>query len=309
MNGPGNAAVERRPSLPAPPHSCRRANLFIDVRHGLCNRLRAMASAAVVAERTDRRLVVVWCPDHHCEAPIGDLLCYSGPVIEDEDVAALFRARAGAIYNYMEIEPGARFQAPILPPGDDAAGRDVYIRSAYTLTGPYCDPGRDQTFLRRLQPAPQVLDLVARVPGRAQVAAHIRMATGEGFDHLSYESPANWPAERHRELSEWRRKSHVSRFTARLDTLVSEDRADTIFAATDLPETYAMLTERYGARLSVLERDRFDRSRRQLVFALADLILLSAAPHFLASTWSAFSDLARRLGSPGRIVEQSGRDF
>lgn len=295
--------------MPVPTVITRQPCLFVDVQHGLSNRLRAMASAAGIAARTGRQLVVVWRPDHHCQARIGDLLSYDGPVAEDEPSAQAFRAGAAEIYNYMEIEEGAAFQAPILPEGADHPGRDIYVRSAYVLNSRYRDPAFERRFLRALRPVPQVLELVNRVPRPSAVAAHIRMATGAAYDHLSFEGPQNWPAERHAELTEWRSKSHVSRFIERLDTLVAAGQADTIFVAADLPETYEALTDRYGARLRYLRRDLYDRSPRQVQYALADLLLLTAAPRYLASTWSAFSDLARLLGRSGRIIEQSGRDF
>lgn len=283
--------------------------VFVDVQHGLCNRLRAMASGYAVARATGRRLVVIWVPDHHCEARIGDLLKYDGPVIEDAADAAQLRDMAGRVYNYMEIEQGAVFQEPVLPDTEAYAGQDVYIRSAYSLTSPHCDMATEQQFLWVLRPTAEVLDLVQRVERPSQVAAHIRMATGEAFDSLSFESPNNWPAERHAELTEWRAKSNVWKFVTRLDALVAEGRADSIFVATDLAQTYDILKDRYGARLRYLERRDFDRSAQQLVYALADLLLLTAAPHFLASTWSSFSDMAQRLASPRRLVERSGYEF
>ena len=95
-------------------------------------------------------------------------------------------------------------------------------------------------------------------------------------DHLHHESPENWPAHRHRELSHWRQKSDGPAFIARLDALVSEGRADSIFLAADLPETYDLFAGRYGDRVAMLRRDLYDRSVRQLQYALADLILLTA---------------------------------
>lgn len=282
--------------------------LFIDVQHGLCNRLRAMASAASVAQTTGRDLVVIWRTDAHCEARIGDLLNYPGAVVET-DVADDLRAGAGLVYNYMEIEPGSCFEAPILA-GEDAGWRgDVYVRSAYPLKGPHVDFAAEQAFLHRLRPSQPVLDLVAGQPRRFDVAAHIRMAGGAAYEHLPYESLDNWPEHRHRELAEWRRKSHRDHFVQRLDGLVAAGLADSIFLAADLPETYEVLADRYAGRLRFLRRDLFDRSPRQLQYALADLLLLSAGARFLGSPWSSFTDVAQRLSRPTRPFEISGRDF
>ena len=269
-----------------------------------------MASAASIARNADYDLVVIWQPDHHCNARLSDLLDYPGPMIEDA-TAELCRRRAAKVYNYMEIEEGAQLGEPILDfdRESDIAGRDVYVRASDLLVSPHRDHDGEQDFLRSLIPAAPIRALLARVPHPNPLAVHIRMGTGPAFDHLSYESPENWPAERHAELTQWREKSHMSRFMARIDQLIEEGRAETLFLAADLPETYAAFADRYGNRVRFLARTRFDRSSEQLQYALADLMLLSAADRFLASTWSTFSELAQRLARPGRIQERSGIDF
>lgn len=280
--------------------------LFIDVQHGLCNRLRAMASGASIAHATGRELIVIWRPDHHCNARLGELLDYDGPVIED-DLADLCRRFSSRVYNYMEIEKGACYEEPVL--AEAYLDGDIYVRSAYTLVSPHRDVSTEDTFLRALRPAAPVLDLLDQVPHPNSVAAHIRMATGPRFDHLSYEAPENWPPERHAEMLHWRERSQPEAFEKRLDQLIEEGNADRIFLAADLPETYKRFGARYGDRLVYLPRQLYDRSARQLQYALADLLLLIAADRLLASTWSSFSDMAQRLARPGRPFEQSGKDF
>lgn len=268
--------------------------------------MRAWASGASIAENTDRELIVVWCPDHHCEARLGDLWQYSGPVIEDRKMADLFRARAGVQYNYMEVEQGAQFQEPVMA---DHPSQDVFIRSAYSLSGPFVDFDKEQQFLQALKPVAEVNAMVGTVAAPSDVAVHVRMGTGPGYDHISYESPGNWPTERHAELTEWRGKSHVDRFITRLEQLDELGQVDTIFVAADLESSYESLLDRFGNRIRWLKREAFDRSKQQLQFALADLILLTKAKLFLASNWSSFSDVAQRLAPFGRPVEKSGIDF
>lgn len=299
--GAGRSALAHQVRSPRP---C----LFLDAQHGLCNRLRAMASAAAIAAATGRELVVIWRTDDHCEARLGDLMHYPGAVIET-DLAESVRAAAGLVYNYMEIEPDSCFEAPILAGADASWQGDVYVRSAYPLKSPHANFAAEQAFLHGLRPAAAVLDLMTGCPRRYDVAVHIRMAGGAAFEHLPYESLANWPEHRHRELAEWRAKSHRDRFVARLDALVSLGQADSIFVAADLPETYAALSDRYGQRLTWLKRDLFDRSARQLQYALADLLLLSSGQRLLGSPWSSFTDVAQRLARPARPFEISGRDF
>lgn len=283
----------------------RGKRLFIDVQHGLGNRLRALVCASVIAQRTGRDLVVIWRPDDHCQARLGDLFLHDFVLIEDA-VADVFRKSAARVYNYMEIEPGSCFNEPVLP---HTVEGDIYIRSAYPLVSPHADFAAESLVLRSLRPVKAVLDLVDRVAGTADVAVHIRMATGPAFDHLSFESPQNWPAHRHAELTEWRKKSDISRFVTRLDQLVAQGQADRIFAAADLPASYAALRDRYGSRVAYLARDLYDRSALQAQYALADLILLASARYFLGSNWSSFSDIAQRIAGEKRPAQFSGLHF
>jgi hypothetical protein len=294
--------------LAAPAHVVRRPWLVIDAQHGLGNRLRAISSAAVIAEQSGRDLVVLWQPDHHCDCHLSDLLDYPGAVITADPDNSL-HAAADLTWSYMEIEEGSTFQAPILADMARHADQTIYIRSAYSLNSPLVTMAAEQAFLKSLRPSAPVLDLLDQVRHPNQVAAHIRMGTGPKFDHLSFEAPENWPAERHRELTEWRTKSHMDRFIPRIDALIAQGDCETLFLAADLPQTYALFAERYKTRLAWLERPDFDRSARQLQYALADMLLLTAADRFLASTWSSFSDMAQRLAPAGRPFERSGHDF
>lgn len=280
--------------------------LFVDVQHGLSNRLRAMASGYALAEATGRQLFVVWCPDDHCNARLDELFDFSGPVISDRHIADEQSKRADLNYTYMETEPNACFEMPILAAGEVG---DVYIRSAYSLVSPHIDFNVEQQFLNRLCPVEAVSALMRRVVGPFSVAAHIRMATGPAFEHLSYENSKNWPEQRHAEIVKWRTKSHVDRFVAKLDDLIDQGKADTVFVAADLPETYDVLFDRYGDRLRALHRDLFDRSTEQLQYAAADLLLLARADLLLASNYSSFSDLAQRLARNDRPFLKSGFDF
>lgn len=284
-----------------------RPRLFLEVQHGLCNRLRAMASGAALAEATGRELVVIWRPDHHCQCEIGDLLDYAGPVIAD-DTADLCRRFSPRVHNYMEIEPGSVFEEPILAQTPDPGG-DVYVKSAYTLVSPHADHAAEQRFLHALVAAPQVQELVNTVRHPNDVAMHIRIATGPAYDHLSYESPENWPENRHEEMLYWRARSQPAVFEARLEALIERGDAGTVFLAADLPETYERFQARFGDRITFLPRQLYDRSARQLQYALADLLLLARANRLLASNWSSFSDVAQRLAYPGRPFEKSGKDF
>lgn len=296
------AAAAQAPAAPyiAP----GRARFFIDAQHGLGNKLRAIGSAAAIAEATDRELVIVWQPDHHCEGSMTDLFDYDGAVIEESFPGAA-PALGARLYNYMEIEAGAEKDAPI----DLGWSGDIYARSAYVLKAAPSRWETENRFLQSLTPAAAVRDLVASVRRPNDVSAHVRMVGAPGTDTASYDRAENWTAEGHAAINHWREKSHYSHFIKRLDALIAEGVAERIFVAADMPETYDAFAATFGDRVAYLKPDIYDRSREQLFYALADAILLGSAPRLLGSNWSSFTELATRL-SPGKVaLEMSGKDF
>lgn len=282
----------------------KRDKLFIDAQHGLGNRLRAIASGAAIAAATDRELVIVWEPDHHCECRLSDLYNYTGAVIEKSFVTDAYNKDFN-VYNYMEIEAGANKDSPIIV----SAGKDIYARSAYVLNSEFTEWEKENKFLRTLTPVEQIRDLVAPFDTKNRIGAHVRMEAGKGLDHNTYDSIENWTQEGHDLLHYWRDKSHYSHFIKRIDQLFSENPNQKLFLATDLPETYKVFEEYYGDKLAYLKRNAYDRSREQIIFALADAILLSRCQQLLGSTWSSFSELAMRLSTTYSKIEMSGKDF
>jgi glycosyltransferase involved in cell wall biosynthesis len=285
-----------------PEIAARRDRIYIHVQHGLGNRLRAMVSAMAIAQATDRELMVIWTPDHHCDCYLSDLFNYPGTVLADATEADLENSDR---YTYMEIEPGARKDQYIaLVPG-----RDIYIRSAYVINNEHSDWETENRLLRSLEPADAVKQLVASVASDGRLGIHVRMEGMPGTDTNSYDAPDNWLAESHQQLNLWRGRSHYGRFMARIDQLIVTQPELELFVAADMQTTYQIFAEKYGDRLSYLPRTRFDRSSEQMRYALADAILLSRCNALLGSTWSSFSELAQRLSVTLNRIEMSGTDF
>lgn len=278
--------------------------LYIDAQHGLGNRLRAIASGAAIAEATDRELVIVWEPDHHCECRFSDLFEYEGKVIEKSFIKEAIR-NGSLIYNYMEIEENSNKDELI----KIEANKDVYVRSAYVLNSEYTNWTNENIFLQNLIPTKQVLDLIEPFNVSNCIGAHVRMEAGKGLDHNTYDSVENWTEDGHEQLHFWREKSHYSHFIKRIDQLFKENPNSRLFLATDLPETYQVFENCYGDKLSYLKRNVYDRSKEQIIYALADVILLSKCERLLGSTWSSFSELAMRLSKTYSKIEMSGNDF
>jgi hypothetical protein len=301
---PEQAMVEAGGTLAAPDHLVTRERLFVDAQHGLGNRLRAIGSGAAIAAATGREMVVVWEPDHHCEARLADLIDYDGAVIERCFPEAA-QDDGQTFLNYMEIEAGAAKGAPL----ELVAGRDAYVRTAYVIAHPASTWETENRLLRRLVPAEPVLDLMARVPDHRDIALHIRMEGAPGTDQNSYDRRENWTEDGHRAINAWRSKSHYSHFLERLKPLLADRPDAQLFLAADLPETYAAMHEALGDRVAWLERRLYDRSAAQLQYALADLLLLARCRVLLGSNWSSFSEVALRLSSTITHHEMSGVDF
>jgi hypothetical protein len=297
-----HAEIELLRQPATPPKLPRKPKLILDAQHGLGNRLRALGSAAAIAKATGRELVLLWEPDIHCQCSITDLFEYPHSLVqrrEDLDLEAADRA------TYMEIEPGACKDAPLVL----REGKDFYIRSAYVLNHPASTWDTENAFLRALRPVAEVQALVDTAEAHGRLGVHIRFEGAQGTDTNAYDSAQNWLPEGHRELISWREKSHPDRFMGRIDQLTRENPDLKIFLATDRPEIYDTLRARYADRLSFLRRHVYDRSRDQLRYALADALLLSRCHHLLGSTWSSFTEMARRFSTTIQRVEMSGTDF
>ena len=295
----GKVAQQSAPYVLVP-----RSKVFIDVQHGLGNRLRAFASASCIARAMDKDLILVWQPDHHCQARILDLFDYQGPVEEESflEEASLVCER---VYNYMPAETPSTKDEEV----DLGTNGNIYLRSAFVLNSKAADLSKENQVIKSLVPIPFVQGLVGAVRSPNVVSAHIRMAGGKDYEHLPYERIENWTVKDHELIASWREKSHFARFESYLDHLITIGAADTIFIAADLFDTYEVFQKKYGHRVAYLPRQINDRSVQQLQYALADAILLSRSSLFLGSSWSSFSELAIRLATPELRTKMSGIDF
>jgi hypothetical protein len=277
--------------------------VYVDAQHGLGNRIRAIGSAAAIAEKSGRELIIVWEPDHHCECRFSDLFDYGGLVIETSFIEKANQSMN--VYNYMEIEAGASKDKEIVIEED----KDLYLRAAYTFNSPLSDWESENKFIKKLNPTSEIELMVKKFNLSNVIAAHVRMEAGAGLDHNTYDSVENWTKKGHDELHFWREKSHYSHFIKRIDQLFTEQPSLKLFLATDLPENYKAFADYYGDKLFYLKRDVFDRSKEQIKYGLADAILLSKSQKLLGSTWSSFSELAMRMSDTFSSIEMSGRDF
>ncbi|MCV2876235.1 galactosyltransferase-related protein [Rhodobacteraceae bacterium XHP0102] len=297
-------AVPAQPLLPTPlivpPAPAR---LFLDLHHGLGNRLRALASGLALAGALARQPVIIWQADDHCGARFADLFDSDLPVIEARfgDAAA---AMGIETFTYLEDHKGA------LP--HDAAvsvmpNRDAYIASACRIPHPLVSWDAENTALRGLRVSRDVRDLIAELPPRFEIGIHMRTHVSDA----ACDAPQNWRADSHERITLARQTSQPARFLPRLEAALSEwDKDVRVFLAADHPQAYEAMISAYGSRrFFTLTRETFDRSATQIKYALGDMLALSRAQLLLGSDWSAFSECAHRLAPAPQIFQQAGRDF
>ena len=284
--------------------SPEKQRLYIEVQHGLGNRMRALASAASLARAEHRDLVLVWIADDHCNCTIDDLFEYPFPQISSAPFYDI-KGRPIQHVTYMELEPGhikdQRFEI-----GED---KDIVIRSAYTLNHPSSTWQDDNAFLRSLEPTTAVRELLGSVYYKGGIGCHIRMQGGSGQQLASYDSTENWSDESHQAITEWRDKSHYSRFLDKIKSMPEHDNLG-IFCAADLSSTYDKMKSTLGKRMRALTRETdANRDADDLVYALADAIMLSRSTILLGSGWSSFTELALRLSTTIETKLTAGEDF
>jgi glycosyltransferase involved in cell wall biosynthesis len=281
----------------------KRDRLYIDAQHGLGNRIRAFGSAAAIARATNRELVVVWVPDVHCDCLFSDLFIYNGIVFDSYTDLPDNNIKR---YNYMEIEDDGAKDAEI----ELEKGMDVLVRSAFVLKHEASNWESENAEIKQLQPVNDVLALVNSISVvKKMIGVHVRMEAGKGRDNNPYDSAKNWSSDSHEQIYYWRDKSHYSVFIKCIDKLLNDQPEAQIFLATDLEENYELFKEIYGEKLLYLPREVYDRSKDQLIFALADALILSKSQTLLGSTWSSFSEMAMRFAHDSQKIMMSGVDF
>ncbi|MBA3005981.1 MAG: hypothetical protein KJ900_04305 [Proteobacteria bacterium] len=280
--------------------SCQGTKVIINVQYGLGNRLRALASAQVLAQKTGREFVLVWIPDVHCQAEFHDLFTNDFPVINSLDKIDISRADQ---YNYMDTEAGSEKGKVI----DHASGRDIYVKSAFVLNHKFSKDSEISMVLQQLDPVQEIKDIVGQYKVQDRIGLHIRRGGGKEASKDPWDNAANWSAKGKENLFYWRERSAPHVFMKEIDRLLAEDRSLQFFLAADSDDIYDQFQEKYPGKVSFLKRDLYDRSLEQQKYALADMLLLSQTKLILGSYWSSFSEIAQRIG--GNTMKYSGKDF
>jgi hypothetical protein len=313
--------------------------VIVEVKNGLGNRLRAMASAMSVASVLDRPLLVIWVNDLHCNCSFRRL--FDGPLpfaLLEEEIPLANLTRLGRLqrYNYMRPEPGAVKDAPILP----NPALHIYFKSGFVMNHPHGGWKYAQQQIQRLIPVEAVTSRL--VADKSMVGLHIRNVFDAPRDDATSKAATGAEAiaaaaleygkKGASQLLEWRRASHWTNFVPRIEALVREhsflhpagsgDRAEDgrklrFYLAADSEAAYEGLLARFPGRMLITRREcpseRCDfRDCSGSLYALIDMLNLARTRLILGSGWSSYSEVAAYAGGQaGRPVPilMAGRDF
>mmetsp|Transcript_13376 Transcript_13376/g.31847 ORF Transcript_13376/g.31847 Transcript_13376/m.31847 type:complete len:467 (-) Transcript_13376:237-1637(-) len=326
-----------RMSWQAALHMMRRSShkyVVVDVKNGLGNRLRAMASARAVAAALGRPMLLVWQPDLHCNCSFQKMFQSSDPMVSflDEEIPqANLSSAEFQKYNYMRPEPGAIKDEYVRINGR----LHLYFKSAFIMNHPHGKWRHAQRYVQKLVPVPEVSRRI--IADSTMVGLHIRNVFDAPRDEATSRNTvgskamegakAEYGAEGARQLLTWRKASHWSNFVSQVQALMREHgyknpgmaRAPLHFyLAADTAEAYIGLQQRFPSRILFTQRNCSDqrcdyRDCTGMIYSLIDMMNLARTRLILGSGWSSYSEVAAYMGGDGSgnpvPMLMAGRDF
>mmetsp|Transcript_2596 Transcript_2596/g.11110 ORF Transcript_2596/g.11110 Transcript_2596/m.11110 type:complete len:390 (+) Transcript_2596:2024-3193(+) len=278
--------------------------LIVEPYHGLGNRLRAYASAAALARKSGRHLVVVWIPDVHVNARLSELFDITDHVVFDFAIlSTLERLHMHAIiYDYNS--KGGKDKVI-----KDTSLSAIYVRSAYVLQSETVVSENDiRGEIQKLRPITVVTHRVSELTERLKksevvIGVHIRMQSNieidvPGIDNLSdghsAGSSAMGPVKRNRD------RCHYNAFIPHIKTALERDQDASFLVASDENKAIIGLQKVFGNKIiSLSAKDCTGPSRRGVTClqnTLVEFFTLSAVSRgLILSDWSSSSELIRRL--------------
>lgn len=292
--------------------------LFINTKNGLGNRLRALASAYIVAKEVGRQLVIIWVPDEHCEAKFTDLfklnfLFKDVILVENFKKDKSLDISKAIQYNIEENENRVIYDyfSSKNKYIDDTIPQDIYIISACILNNKYTNWAKECTFLRSLETVDDIANNIYKYIIENNIynaiGVHIRM--GQNSSEHSYEDISRYSKEEKESVCKWRTSSHWTVFLREMDNILEKNPNQKFFVCCDNEEAYKNILSdpKYQKCIFYTKKNVYDRSLEQIKSGLIDLILLSKTQYILGSNWSSFSEMALRLS--GKQMKLAGVDF
>lgn len=266
--------------------------VIINPYHGLGNRLRTIASAYSMCKKHNKKLVINWRADCHCECMFTDLYetpynvyIYNGTIDEIiENNRCIFD-----VYNYIDYEPNSQKNMNI----ECKNMKNIYIKAYSCLN---CNGATEYMnfFICSLVPVQEIKKIINSIclDFDNTVAMHIRMEAGENLDNNIYDKGINWTSEERELMYKYRNISNINNFITQIFKELKNDPTKTFYITTDMQKNYDMLINIFGPnKIKYLQRSYFDRCKYQNYYAVADIIVASKCHKFYGSFWSSFTEM------------------
>ena len=284
----------------------------IETKHALCSRVLAYASAAALAKKLGRSLIVVWRKDRHANFGFDELFTSSAAIMttEDDVIPSLHASKLGVdIYDLMW--PSER---DYVIQGETE--RHIFVRSAFPLlTNPYITLRDIAREIMDLRPIPTVLSHLSSLKDQALetpvLGLHVRML-GTNIEDILIDVPLLTDISTGPDSLGWmhgfmpyRSACNVNHFISRLHDVEQKRTGRVIFLASDSEEAYELLaakltSERIISTAQEKRRRCYGVHRREAFcsqIALAELLFLSETEVFMYSTGSAASYFTRIISA------------
>lgn len=285
--------------------------LYFEPLNGLGNRLRALASAAVLAQHYKRKLHVIWLTDIHCQARYEDLfqprpeefLVWNHRPVDIKDPDAYKQ------HTRTDSDLENAIASPRL---------EIYISAACVIRSTASSWSKEAEWLRReIRPILSLQEEIEREKHRLTptgclkdfVAVHIR--GGLPPSEHPWEDSSNWSVETKQSLGKARLNSRFDTFWEEMFRISNErddDEPTHFLLCADSQSVYDQAKghpPHSHIHLHTTLPRCFDRSVRQLQQAVVDAWLMGECRVLLGSPWSSYTELISRLKPiPTRIAGQ-----
>lgn len=255
---------------------------------GLCNRMRVVASAWLLAKEAGQPMRVLWHRTPDFNSRFDALFESRGLPFEVVEKKAMLRPQR-AMFRVFDTLAGLRGQRVLTQdntsPGhfdmasvvSTLSGRDVWVRTNSRLA---VAPGMFSLFQPTGEAAQRIAELQPQLQG--SIGVHIR-----GTDNVKARS-----------------ESPLSTFLAHMHSALQATPDTRFFVATDEPAALAAVQKDFGDRAWEYPKRAYARDdQTAIVDAVVDLFALGACDALIGSYWSSFTDTAADLrGIPCTIA-------
>lgn len=288
-------------------NSSAKRMLIVHLQHGLGNRLRALASAALLARKRGMWLRIISPVDIHFNTTLENVINATASGLFDiwpDFNPVELDLSDFDVYDYMDL--AHKYEQIKSGPNH------IYVRSAYRLNSTISTMEEEDAVLRSLVPHAAVMELVDSIPldgGKPIVGVHIRNL--DPRTELPDLQQSEYPDEGWAAIMYHRNSIKVEVFIGEMQRLHAVDPTTQFYVSADSVNVLKqVVANAAGVRvhsLDLINAGCSDRATACLQLAYANLLLLGRSNKLLGSYWSAYSEIAGCIA--GVAPRYAGHDF